>query len=167
MLLVMCSVLLVTLSAVGQITHKKRAGRIEKVYVDDQGRVHVVVSGADILPPVEKDQVQASAPKVAEDGQTGGWLVQSDTCCTSYPIPLTLVLYRGGKIIHRILPGQSIWDWGFRDAGRRVAFYVGPLHGDFIPHFELHDVQSGRLLAEWDGHISEPHPAWVTGLEEE
>jgi hypothetical protein len=54
-----------------------------------------------------------------------------------------------------------------REAGKRVAFWMGPLHGDFAPHFELRDVQGGRLLAEWDDRVSEPHPAWVTGLEEE
>lgn len=140
---------------------------IEKVYADSAGLIHIVRNGIDILAPKEKDQVTCDRPKLADDGKTAGWLVNYENCCTSYPIPLSLIIYRHGIIIHRFQPSlQSIWDWQFLRAGNQVAFWTGPVHGDFVPHFELHDVTSGRLLAEWNGHIDDKHPAWVTGLKE-
>jgi hypothetical protein len=43
--------------------------------------------------------VRCERPIVAEDKQTVGWLIDYENCCTSYPIPLTLVIFRSGEII--------------------------------------------------------------------
>jgi hypothetical protein len=140
---------------------------IEKVYVDSAGLIHLVSNGIDKLAPKETDQVTCDRPKLAEDGKTAGWLVNYENCCTSYPVPLSLMIYRHGKIVRRFGSSlQSIWDWQFLKSGKQVAFWTGPVHGDFVPHFELHDIASGRLLAEWNGHVDDKHPAWVSGLRE-
>ncbi len=76
------------------------------------------------------------------------------------------MIYRKGKVIQHFAPGQSIWDWQFVENGKQVAFWTGPTHGEFKPHFELHDVNSGRLEASWDGHVYEKHADWVSGLKE-
>jgi hypothetical protein len=140
---------------------------IKAVNTGSDKQVHIVHDdGREEIIPKEKNQVDCTATKIAEDGRTAGWLIQSENCCTSYPIPLTLVIYRDGEIIRRFAPGQSIWDWRFLKGGSQVAFWIGPMHGDFTPHFELHGVVSGRMVAEWDGHVDEKHPDWVSGLKE-
>ena len=51
--------------------------------------------------------------KIAEDGRTVGWTVLYDNCCTSYPIPLLLVIYKDGKVQQRLnKSGQMIYDGG-------------------------------------------------------
>ena len=42
-------------------------------------------------------------------------------CCTSYDIPLQLVIHSGG-VTHRFEGGLAIFDWHFADGGRRVVF---------------------------------------------
>lgn len=140
---------------------------IIKVDIDSAGQVHIIDSaGHETIPPKDKDQVSCESARIAEDRRTVGWLAEYANAANSYPLPLALVLYRDGKIIRQIGLGQSIWDWQFVNSVNRVAFWTGPTHGGFIPHFELHDVASGKLLAQWDGHLYQRHPAWVDGLEE-
>jgi len=140
---------------------------IVKAEIDSGGQIHILDStGREVIPPEDKDQADCSSPKMAEDKHTVGWLAEYANEGPSYPLPLVLVIYRDGKIIQQIGRGQSIWDWQFRKRGDEVAFWIGPTHGDFIPHFELHDVRSGKLLAQWDGHLDQKHPSWVDGLKE-
>ena len=84
---------------------------IARAYVEEaDGVVHIVTrEGKDTGIPKEKDQVRAESVKVAEGRQAAGWLVDYENCCTSYPIPLTLVVYRSGRIIQRIQPGLMIF----------------------------------------------------------
>jgi hypothetical protein len=141
---------------------------ILKVNIDPAGKIHILDSaGHETTPPQDKDQVSCSSAKIAEDKHTVGWVGEYSNADNSYPLPLALVIYRDGSVIREIEPGQSIWDWHFLKSGAEVAFWVGPTHGDFIPHFELHDVRSGRLLAQWDGHVDQKHPTWVDGLKEQ
>jgi len=144
----------------------KNGETIEKIYTSVKGEIHIVSAGVDQVAPKQTDQVNCTSPQLAQGGRTAGWLVNSDNCCNSYPIPLSLVIFRYGRVIRRFHPGQSIWDWQFLKNDQKVAFWTGPTHGDIVPHFELHDVDSGRLLAHWDGHLTQKHPAWVSGLKE-
>ncbi|HYA23313.1 MAG TPA: hypothetical protein VEF05_04080 [Terriglobales bacterium] len=144
-----------------------RAAEVLKVEIDSGGRIHITDSaGKEVIPPEDKDQANCSSPKVAQDKHTVGWLAEYANAGNSYPLPLALVIYRKGKIIQQISPGQSIWDWQFIKTGSQVAFWIGPTHGEFVPHFELHDVRSGKLMAQWDGHLEQAHPSWVDGLKE-
>lgn len=43
-----------------------------------------------------------------------------ENCCTSYPIPLNVVVYRDGHRL-KISPRQMIWDWKFVADGQRIA----------------------------------------------
>ena len=153
-------------AAVAGVNQRAYGAEIEKVYIGPDNQVRLLLKGNETSAPKLKDQVSCSSPKLSDDKQTAGWLVQYDNCCNSYPLPLTLVIYRHGSVIQRLRPGQSIFDWQFLKDGRQVAFWTGPTHGDFVPHFELHDVQSGKMLTEWNGHLDGPHPAWVSGLKD-
>ena len=138
---------------------------IEKIYVDSEGVAHVVESdGADHPQPKEKDQVTCSLPKVADDKRTAGWLVDVPNCCTSYPISLELLLYQPGKPVQRLGDGMLIADWHFLDGGKRVAFSTNTVHGDLAPYYELREVDTGKLLSHWKGHLNAKSPKWAHEL---
>jgi hypothetical protein len=141
---------------------------VTKVYSDPGGRVHVVDSGGnDVTPPQEKNQIDATEAKIADDKQTVGWLVEFKVDDgTSYPIALSLIVYRDGKILHRFETTMVIAGWQFVGGGKQVAFYTTTLHGDSGAHYELHDVTSGHLLAQYNGHRGAEAPAWAAGLDE-
>jgi len=155
------------------VARSQDAASIAKVYIadaeghvvtHDAGVVHVVdSSGKDVVPPKEKDQVSCSDAKVSPDKQTAGWLVDYENCCTSYPIPLTLVLYRDGKVIQHLAPGQMIYDWHFWK-NDEVAVSDGPTHNPSGPQIHLYNIRTGKLLKEWYGEYGDKAPAWGEGL---
>ena len=77
-------------------------------------------------PPKVSEQVSASEAKLADDSRIAGWLVNYANRCTSYPIPLTLVVYRDGHIARQIKPGLIIFDWDFRESGCQAALCDAP-----------------------------------------
>ncbi len=116
--------------------------------------------------PKEPDQTGFDDAHIAADGTTG-WLVQYNVEGVSYPIDGKLILWRNGRIIRRFATEQSFYSWTFVAKGEQVAYHVGPLHGEQKSHCELHDVASGRLIAQWDGDLeslANNRPAWTKGL---
>jgi len=113
----------------------------------------------------ERAQVGISEPQTAPDGRTVGWLVEYDDG-VGYPVPGMLLVWRASKIIGRFRTDQSFYSWAFYSGGKQVAYHVGPLHGEQNAHCELHDVDTGKLIAAWDGDLDSPdhQPAWTKGL---
>jgi hypothetical protein len=138
---------------------------IEKAYVDVNGMVHIVGgNGKNVKAPKENGQVSCDLVRVANDQQTAGWLVEVPNCCTSYPIAMTLVIWRSGRIVHRFANGMLIANWHFVDGGKQAAFYTNTVHGDFAPHYELRDLRSGHQVAKWDGPLTDKAPLWAQEL---
>jgi hypothetical protein len=72
--LVMC---LTTLAVVSVLPAESKSATLVKVYIGPDGLAHVVDSkGKDRAMPKEKNQVAVSAPKLAADKQTAGWLMR-------------------------------------------------------------------------------------------
>jgi len=140
---------------------------IAAIFIGSDGLVSIVQSdGKLVQPSKEKEQVGGRSPMFSDDRKAVGWLVDSDFCCTSYPIQLMLVVYTPGKPLrHFTGDGRAIFRWGFVDGGKRVAFYQDFLHGTPGPHYELHDVESERLIEKWDGDLTPRAPAWTRGLQ--
>jgi hypothetical protein len=139
--------------------------RVTRAYVDSDGALHIVgASGHETKPGKDKDQVAFSSPQIALDNQTVGWLAEFPNCCTSYPIPLSLVIYRNGNVIQRFHDAQMMVSWRFLADGKRVAFCTNTVHGDIAPHCELHDVNTGRQLQVFDGSSNDKRPTWMDGL---
>ena len=129
----------------------------------DQSVMRVITDdGRDTTVPKEKDQVGCKSPTISVDRSEAGWLIDSDFCCTSYPISTAIVVFRPGKPIRRFEGGMAIMEWHFVARGKQVAFRTDFLHGDSAPHYELHDVETGRLVAKWDGEITSSAPRWIT-----
>ena len=119
------------------------------------------------------EQKSFASPIVSSDGSAVGAQAMFSNCCTSYDIPLELVVYSKGKI-HRFRGVElPIFKWAFADGGTRVAFGQEPVHFGCETHYELRDVKSGRLVESADvpqvcAQISDPKavtiPQWVTDL---
>ena len=116
-------------------------------------------------------QTAFEKPVLSADRRAVGAQAMFGNCCTSYDIPLQLVIYSSGKT-HRFEGGLAIFDWHFADGGRRVVFSQQTVHFTCSVHWELRDVASERLVAEADipevcGQDQDPPkvkvPSWVTG----
>ena len=116
-------------------------------------------------------QTAFDKPVLSDDRRAVGARAMFGNCCTSYDIPLQLVIYSNSKT-HRFEGGLAIFDWHFADAGRRVVFSQQTVHSACSVHWELRDISSERLLATADipemcGQIPNPPsvvaPKWVTG----
>ena len=115
--------------------------------------------------PKERGQVGISDPQSAADDRTVGWLVDYGVEGFSYPVAETLVIWRDGKVRRRFGTDQLFYSWAFHSRGEQVAFHTGPGHGEQKSHCELHDIKTGRKVAEWDGDLeSRDKPEWVAGL---
>jgi len=146
----------------------------EKVQIDSNGQLHIVTTdNREILPSkrelqsgdkIEK-QVNFEQAAVSDDKTTVGWLAQYPNCCTSYPIPLELVIYRNGKTL-RVFKGSElpIWIWKFEAKGAQVAFKQETVHGGGGVHFELREIISDRLVGSYNDEPTPNAPAWVRDL---
>ena len=100
-------------------------------------------------------------------------MAQYPNCCTSYPIPLALVVYSNGIKRSYTGNGLPVWKWRFVGPGSQVAFRQEIVHGGLGVNFELRDVLSGDLVAEFSptvGPDGQPLPGqrvpeWVAMLD--
>lgn len=137
-----------------------------------EGRIVIVSKGGTSKAgDVFGQQTAFGQPVVSDDRRAVGVPALFANCCTSYDIPLQLVIRSGGKT-HRFEGGLAIFDWHFADGGRRIVFSQQTVHSACSVHWELRDVASERLLATADipaecGQGPVPPkvrvPRWVTG----
>ena len=179
-------VVLITIRAAAQTPSSRQvptasAETYESVDIDSDGNLRILTSDhrtvivpKDGAPKAGESFGQQTAfdqPVLADDRRAVGAQAMFGNCCTSYDIPLQLVIYSSGKT-HRFEGGLAIFDWHFADGGRRVVFSQQTVHFACSVHWELRDIASERLLAAADipeacGQIPHPPkakvPAWVTG----
>jgi hypothetical protein len=153
-----------TLAVVSVFPAQSKPTTLVKVYVSTDGLAHVVDGkGKDRAVPKEKNQVAVSAPKLAADKQTAGWLIEQENCCTSYTIPTVLAIYRASK--KRLIgDGLMIYDWCFVGEGSQVALSTGTVHGMTLRHLLLYDSRNGQMLQEWSGDLDKSPPTWAKNL---
>jgi hypothetical protein len=162
---VACWFLIASFACVAAETIPSQGSVISKVYLDSEQNIRIVYSdGKEFRPPREEDQVACESFAVAEDKQTAGWLVDYPSPNTTYPIPMTLVIYRSGKVIHKISNGFVIGRWYFLQGGRQVAFATNTLHGDVAPYYELQDILTKKTIDHWQGQVNEKSPEWAKRL---
>lgn len=141
-----------------------------RVALDPNGKLHIFTQDRrEILPAIEKDQTGFDQAAIAPNRRSVGWLALYPNCCTSYPIPLKLVIYSNGKMQAFTGNELPIWRWRFLSSGRQFAFEQETVHGGLSVHYELHDLTSGKRLAEYEpepGKAATP-PAWVEELDSE
>ena len=102
---------------------------------------------------------------VSSDHSAVGWLAVYPNCCTSYPIPLKLMVYSDGQL-RTFSPNElPIWYWSFRKGAREVCYEQETVHGGFGVQYERRGVATGRLLARFEPGREGKKPAWVEELE--
>ena len=140
---------------------------IAAIFVGAGGASIVYDDGQVVHLPKEKAQVGCSALRISEDRTAVGWLVDSDFCCTSYPLQLMLVVYRPGEPLHRFTgDGRAVFGWQFVRGGTQVATYQDYPHGTPVPHYELRDIATERLLGKWDSDLTPKAPSWAQRLKQ-
>jgi hypothetical protein len=129
------------------------------------------------IPRTEPTHKGFSNPRVSSDGHIVGWLELHSNCCTSYPIPLFLVIFAQDKIIQRFQEGLPIWGWSFEQNNSAVAYRQRPTHGNAMVEYKLRRVRDGKLLEHFECYSDEmlspsvsvtaQVPAWVWSIAEE
>lgn len=162
---------------------------ITKFFIDEAqpesgystGSLHIIYSdGTEIvqkLPPLKKstetetvfNAVGFSGIQLADDGRTLGWTVDVENCCTSYPIPLEVVVFRGGNVLHSFQE-RVAWKWMFLPGSKQIAIVWGATHGPEVGDYQLYDIASGELQAEVFGdediqRLKPDAPDWAKALE--
>lgn len=127
--------------------------------IDVTGNLRITTSNDRvIMVPTEGEQSSFRTPIVSQDRTAVGAQANYPNCCTSYDIPLQLVIYSNGKV-HRFKGvGWPIFQWHFADSGSRVAYGQEPVHFGCATHYELRDIQSERLIEAAD--VPQPCGQW-------
>jgi hypothetical protein len=117
-------------------------------------------SGALFRAPQLQDQVGFQDPRISPDGQYAGWLALFPNCCTSYPIPLTLVvLDLRGRLYEFNGIQLATFRWCFLRDSASVAFMQTQVHGTNFEHFERRAIRNGRLISQYEYPHEEPENA--------
>jgi len=141
--------------------------------IDQAGQLRIMIkNGREIVPKKDAEQVGFDKPAISQDGRAVGWVALYPNCCTSYPIPLKLVVLSNGRVRTFTDRGLPVWRWSFQGGGKRVAFEQETVHGGLGIHYELRDVATGRLIAEYNPAVGPDNqplaiqnvPAWVEEL---
>ncbi len=139
--------------------------------VDVQGQLHIrTTDGKDFSPEKVPTQVGFDKPAVSPDKHAVAWLAMYPNCCTTYPIPLNLVMYSGGTVSRFAGHGLPIWKWCFLAGGKKIAFEQETVHGNTGVHYELHDVEGGVTVSVYDHNPSDDdddsrRPDWVKAVD--
>jgi hypothetical protein len=147
----------------------------ESAAVDVDGSLVITTSDRRVVRvPLEGEQSSFAAPVLSPSRTAVGAQAEFPNCCTSYDIPLQLVVYADGKV-HRLTGnGLPIFRWHFADGGTRVAFGQEPVHFGCSIHYELVDVASEGTIGSFEapepcGQQPEPPvvavPKWVSELD--
>ncbi len=149
----------------------------------ETGPLHIIYEdGSEFvktLPPLEAsskteivfNSVGFSHVQLAADRQTLGWTIDVENCCTSYSIPMSVVVLRHKQVLHTFAQGQMVWSWMFFQGGKKLAVVFGTTHGLEVGDYRLYDVNTDRLISEIRGDedtqsLGSNAPKWAKLLEE-
>ena len=142
--------------------------------IDADGNLAIVTTTDQrVIVRKEGDQKSFSAPVISADRTAVAAQSLVGNCCTSYDIPVQVVVYARGKVHRFTGAGMTIFKWGFADGGARIAYGQEPVHFGCGIHYELREIESERLIESIDvpepcGQIPNPKPVpipdWVAKL---
>lgn len=118
--------------------------------------------GGTWLAPRRREQVNFADPKLSLERRLIGWLAESPNCCTSYPIPLELVVIDERRRVTAFAGPQAIFNWCFAQGSTAVVYKQAAVHGPSQQTFEMRRVADGKLLRRfrlpWQGTDAETKP---------
>jgi len=137
---------------------------VKEAHCGDDGRAHITYAdGTSQVASPQPQQIGCDSLAIADGGRDVGWSVLVENCCTSYPIPISVVIQVNGKQTV-VSPGQMVWKWHFVAKGDRIAVLRGPVHG-WASAATLYETRSGKQIFSWNGMGAEP--AWAEGWKQE
>lgn len=129
------------------------------------GGERVVVAKSDRKWADEK-QVAFKDIAISGDGTAVGWVAYYPNCCTSYPVPIFVEVYKAGTR-HTFDPAIAPWHWCFVNGSASIAAVSTTVHGPQNEVIELWDVSTGKKRGEFtwmDGESYPRAPAWVVAV---
>jgi hypothetical protein len=168
-MVLLCSVSSALVMAQGRGSGSTRAETYDSASVNARGELAIVrADGRRIVVRRAAGQTEFATPAISSANTAVGAQAMFGNCCTSYDIPMQLVVYSHGRV-HRFkgvdLP---IFQWAFADSGTRVAYGQEPVHFGCFVHYELRDIASERLIERADvpepcGENTNPAPVKIPG----
>jgi hypothetical protein len=133
---------------------------------DEQTLTLVTPNGRARAPKTQPDQVGFTSAQLSADHQLAGWLTLVPNCCTSYPIPSTLVIVRNGKVVQQFREELPIFRWAFSAGSTAVAYQGSTVHGCAAIFYKLRRISDGKTLGTFEcncesGGARLPVPEWV------
>ncbi len=151
--------------------HAKQAP-VTRAYGDQYGAVHIIRSdGKETIIPKQRGAAGVDDVKIAPDGQTVGWLVDwpnPDKYREWETLPMTLVVWRKGRVVQRFSAASVFWGWAFWNGSEQVAYNVGGTHG-WAGEYDLCDIATGRTIRNMyvDANADfDKLPDWVKAIDE-
>ncbi len=160
----------VLLFLLGQASLSAAGESYAATLIDPAGQLHITTKHKrEIVPKRASDQTGFSDANISADFRAVGWLALYPNCCTSYPIPLKLVVLANGEQHHFTGSGLPISRWCFWGQGKQVAFEQETVHGGMGVHYELRDIETGGLADKYEPDanpsvVTKP-PKWVVVLD--
>lgn len=98
--------------------------------------------------------------RIAKNGRTAGWADLAETCCESYPLTISVGIYRSGnRVLHITGPGMLVY-WNFLGNGRYIVAGWGPAHGPGGVEYQRIDLKTDRVVGDvWDDSKTDRLPA--------
>jgi hypothetical protein len=150
-------------------------GNDGELHITTTNRREIVVAKSGDTRSGETQPAYFEDPLLSNDRRAVGARIFYPNCCTSYEIPLTLVVHADGRTHRFTGRGLPIFLWHFADDGSTVAFRQEPVHFGCSAHYELREIRSERLVdsadvAEPCGQDPNPQPVrvpeWVNKLDQ-
>lgn len=156
------------------VSRESRRETYQSAAIDANGNLAIVrTNGLTVTVRKEGDQTSFSTLVLSSSKTAVGAQAMFPNCCTSYDIPLQLIVYAAGKVHRFTGVNLPIFRWAFVDGGTRIAYGQEPVHFGCATHYELRDIESERLIEAVDipqpcGQIPDPKPVrvppWVANL---
>jgi hypothetical protein len=150
-----------------------RSETYESATINDDGQLVIARGdGRRIVVRKVAEQTTFSTPIVSSARTAVAAQAMFRNCCTSYDIPLQVVVYARGRV-HRFRgTGLPMFQWGFADGGTRIAYGQQTVHFACATHYELRDIASERLIDAVDvpqacGQAPDPAPVTIPKWVEE
>lgn len=125
--------------------------QMPRLSADNKTLQVTTTQGSTVPAPTLPDQVGFDSPLVSPDGAHVGWLALYPNCCTSYAVPMTLVVMDQHHQTRAFTGnGLPIFRWCFLPDAKSVAYMQTVLHGTNFEHYEQRSLADGHLLAQYD-----------------
>lgn len=112
-------------------------------------------------PIVNADQEAFGSVQIARNRRYIGWTVEMPNCCTSYPLPLSLVVHDGRRLVRIIGPlAPPVFQWAFSADSRSLVYRQEYPHGSSPLQFHKVRIADGLVLGTFRCFPDDPdHPA--------